>query len=139
MEIKTAININASAEKVWNALTDFSDYPKRNLFIKSITGEPKVGTRITVEFKEMTFKPKVLVFRKNKEFRWLGKLWFKGLFDGEHIFKIEDHKDGGVTLKQQEKFSGILVPLFKKKLLTETKANFKSLNQSLKQIAEKQE
>ncbi|WP_228479091.1 SRPBCC family protein [Flavobacterium soyangense] len=39
-----------------------------------------------LEAKGMTFKPKVLAFETNKEFRWLGHLLFPGLFDGEHKF-----------------------------------------------------
>ncbi len=107
MEINTEIKINATAETVWKVLTDFEAYPHWNPFIKSITGTPKIDKKIKVTFQSMTFTPKVLVFDKNKEFRWLGKLWIKNLFDGEHIFKIKDHQDGSVTLEHNERFSGI--------------------------------
>ena len=136
MEINTEIKINATAETVWKVLTDFEAYPHWNPFIKSITGTPKIDKKIKVTFQSMTFTPKVLVFDKNKEFRWLGKLWIKNLFDGEHIFKIKDHQDGSVTLEHNERFSGILVPMFKKKLLSETKINFQKMNRKLKQVVE---
>ena len=81
MEIKTQILINATSDKVWAVLTDFQNHPTWNPFIKNITGEPKVGSQITISIappdgKGMTFKPKVLAFEHNKEFRWLGKLLF---------------------------------------------------------------
>ena len=49
----------------------------------------------------MTFKPNILVFEENKELRWLGKLFFKGLFDGEHKFEIIDNKKS-LILAQKE-------------------------------------
>ena len=48
-----------------------------------------MGNKITArieppEAKGMTFKPKILTFETNKELKWLGYLFFEGLFDGEH-------------------------------------------------------
>ncbi len=87
MEIKTEILINATPERVWSIFTNFNNYPSWNPFIKSISGEVKVGSKITVnieppESKGMTFKPKILTFETNKELSWLGQLLFAGLFDG---------------------------------------------------------
>lgn len=85
----------------------------------------------------MTFNPKVLVFNANKEFKWLGHLIFPGLFDGEHKFEIIDNGNGTTTFRQSEKFGGILVPLFKKKLDNNTTNGFNLMNQKLKELAEK--
>lgn len=135
MELKTEILINASPEKVWQTLTNFPDYTW-NPFIKSITGEVKVGNTITAELGGMTFKPKVLKFEPQKEFRWKGKLFIKGLFDGEHYFLLEKQNDGSTKFTHGEIFSGILVPLFKKKLMTETKDGFVAMNEALKKSCE---
>ena len=142
-EIKTEILINATPEKVWSILTDFDNYPNWNPFIKSIKGDVKVGNKITVrieppEAKGMTFKPKVLSFDQNKEFRWIGKLLFKGLFDGEHKFELIDNGNGTTTFRQSEKFKGIFVPLFKKQLDNNTKNGFEEMNNKLKELAEQQ-
>jgi hypothetical protein len=120
---------------------DFKRYPKWNPFIKSITGKVEVGSRITARLEPpgssgMTFKPRVLVFERNKEFRWLGNLLFPGLFDGEHKFELIDHGNGTTTFIQSEKFKGILVPLFSKMLDISTTNGFKLMNQKLKEIAE---
>ena len=141
-EIKTEILINASAEKVWNILVDFDKYPNWNPFIKSLTGDVKVGGKITVRIeppdaKGMTFKPKVLAFDKSKELRWLGNLLFAGLFEGEHKLELTDNGNGTTTFKQSEKFTGILIPLFKKMLDVNTFNGFKQMNQKLKVLAEK--
>ena len=37
----------------------------------------------------MTFEPTVLNAEKPRELRWLGTLLIRGLFDGEHVFRIE--------------------------------------------------
>lgn len=140
-EIKTSILINASPELVWAVLTDFNNYPNWNPFIKSIKGQPVAGQKIIArmeppEAQEMTFKPTVLAFEANKEFRWLGHLLFPGLFDGEHIFELIDNKNGTTTFHQSEKFGGILVPLFRKMLDVNTVNGFKLMNEALKERAE---
>lgn len=136
-EIKTAIQIIASPAIVWEVLTAFETYENWNPFIQSISGEVKEGNQINIKAGGMKFKPKVFVFEPNKELRWIGRLFFKGLFDGEHIFLIEDNGDGTVTFKHEEKFSGLLVGLFAQKLDRETKQGFEQMNEQLKKLAEK--
>lgn len=131
-EIKTHIRINASPENVWAVLTDFSAYPEWNPFVKSLTGEVAVGKRIKIVLPGMTFTPKVLAINPNQEFRWLGNLFFPGLFDGEHRFLLVDNGDGSTTLHHTEKFGGILVGLFSKMLDTETIQHFEAMNRALK-------
>ena len=135
-EIKTSIVINATPQTVWSILTDFENYPNWNPFISSAEGEIAVGEKLKITDGGMGFKPKVLVADENQELRWLGKLLFKGIFDGEHIFIIEDNKDGTVTFRQEEKFKGILVGMFSKKLDRETKPGFQAMNKKLKELAE---
>jgi len=140
-EISTQVVINAPVARVWQVLTNFEAYPQWNPFIKSITGESKQGESLVVRIEPpggqgMTFKPKVLVWAPNREFRWKGKLLVKGLFDGEHIFELSTNPDGSTTLVQREMFTGILVPLFAKMLDTNTLAGFQQMNQALKVRAE---
>lgn len=137
MEIKTEITINAKPNLVWDVLVNFKEYNNWNPFIKSITGDAKVGNKLEVNFEKITFKPTVLVFDKNKEFKWIGHLFFTGLFDGTHKFELIDNNNGSTTLLHSESFKGILVPLFKKKLLKETKIGFEQMNEALKIEAEK--
>lgn len=143
-EIRTEIIIHANAAKVWHVLTDFDSYPRWNPFITSIQGNLRTGQSLTVRMQPpgasaMTFKPKILALQAEKEFRWLGHLLVKGLFDGEHIFEIEDNGNGTITFIHREKFGGILIPLFKKMLDHHTKQGFEQMNQALKQQAENME
>lgn len=133
--IRTEITINASKEKIWNTMMDFEAYPKWNPFIEHISGKKEVGAQLKAHLGGMKFKPFIIDLEENKRFSWIGKLFFKGLFDGEHIFIIEETEKGCV-FRQDENFSGILVPLFKKKLNTETKSQFEAMNRALKEQVE---
>ena len=141
IEITTDIIINATPEKVWSIFSDFKNYPAWNPFIKSIGGDVKLGNTITAriqapESKEMIFKPKVLTYIDNSELSWLGHLLFPGLFDGKHRFALTLNDNGTTTFTQSEKFSGILIPLFKKQLNINTKQGFEHMNAILKELAE---
>ena len=139
--IHTEIEINAPASKVWEILMDFEKYPEWNPFIKSISGDAQVGGNLKVvmqqpDSKPMTFKPKCLTAEPNKEFRWLGHMFVKGIFDGEHIFKIRE-RDGGTTkLVQCENFNGLLLPFLWKQLNSKTISAFEQMNSALKKRAE---
>ena len=135
-QIKTLITIKASKEEIWKILTDFENYSKWNSFIQSITGTFKIGNQIKVELQGMTFKPTILTLNENIEIKWLGSLWFKGLFDGEHKFKLTDNGNGTTNFEQSESFSGILVKFFSKNLDKNTKNGFEQMNLELKLRAE---
>jgi hypothetical protein len=140
--IHTEIEIKAPASKVWEILMDFEKYPEWNPFIKSISGEAKVGGKLKVvmqqpDSKPMTFKPKCLTSEPNKEFKWLGHLLVKGIFDGEHIFKLREREDGTTKLVQCENFNGLLLPFFWKQLNSKTISAFEQMNAALKNRAEK--
>jgi len=135
-EIKTQITINASPQKVWTILSDFENYSSWNPFITSLEGDVEVGNKIKVNAGGMNFKPEVLAYKENKELRWIGKLLFSGVFDGEHSFELVDNQDGTTTFHHNEKFNGFLVGLFSKKLDTDTKSGFEAMNDKLKELAE---
>jgi uncharacterized protein YndB with AHSA1/START domain len=60
-EIRAEIEIDASAERVWQLLTDFSTFPDWNPFISRADGEARNGARLEVYMqpsgaKVMTFQ-----------------------------------------------------------------------------------
>ena len=141
-EIRTEIEIIASAGHVWKILTDFRSFPEWNPFIRRIEGETHKGTRLNVYLqlpgkKEMKFRPKVLSVDPEKEFRWIGHLVIPGIFDGEHIFSIEPLSENNILFVQKEKFTGILASLFLRSIEDATIQGFNGMNQSLKLRAEK--
>lgn len=140
-EIRTEIEIESTPERVWSILVDFAAHSRWNPFVRSIKGAAKNGERLTIFIqpvggKGMKFRPTVLVATTNQELRWLGRFLLPGIFDGEHYFQIVPLRPDRVRFIQGEKFSGILVPLFKSSLDSGTKAGFVAMNQALKELAE---
>ena len=140
-EISTEIEIDATPEQVWSILMDFSAYPQWNPFIRSISGVVKIGERLNIFVqptgeKGMKFRPTILVSAPKQELRWLGLFLLPGIFDGEHYFQIEEISQDRVRFIQGEKFSGLLVGLYKSKLDGGTTSGFIAMNQALKLLAE---
>jgi hypothetical protein len=140
-ELRTNIEIQASAERVWQLLTDFASFPEWNPFIHWAKGEAKVGAQLEVHIEPsgasgMTFKPTVLQVAPKRELRWLGRLLMPGLFDGEHSFSIEALEANRIRFTQREVFTGLLVPLFASGLDTDTRRGFEEMNLALKLRAE---
>ncbi|MEL6675494.1 MAG: SRPBCC domain-containing protein [Bacteroidota bacterium] len=140
-KIVTKILIEARPEQVWQALTNFSEIGSWNPFIKEISGEGSVGAQLKVILQpkpgqEMKFEPEVLVWKENQQFEWLGKLWIKGLFDGNHYFHLEETAEGHTLFHHGERFTGILVGILMAMIGKQTEQNFEAMNAAIKQKAE---
>ena len=140
-ELHSQIEIRASAERVWQVLTDFTTYPEWNPFIRRVNGRPEVGERLVVRMQPsgtrgMTFRPTVMKAEPNRQLRWLGRLLVPGLFDGEHIFEIEELDRDRVLFVQREVFKGLLVPLLARSLDRDTQRGFEEMNRALRERVE---
>jgi len=139
--ITTSIEIDAPKQLVWDVLTDFSAYPEWNPYME-IEGTLQVGTKLTVRTgaergRGMVFKPAVLAASPGEELRWIGKLGFGGIVDGEHFFILERNADGTTHLTHGERYSGVLVALTKPFMNKErNQAGYEGFNQVLKQRVE---
>ncbi len=138
--ISTSITITANPSQVWQQLVDFPAHEEWNPFFASIEGEAIVGSTIVVTARKgdgtgMSFRPTVLVADAGRELRWLGKLGFGHLFDGEHSFVLTDNGDGTTTLDHGEQFRGLLIP-FMGKVLRDTEAGFHEFNTALQRRVE---
>jgi hypothetical protein len=139
--LTSSVEINAPPQRIWQILNDFNSYPEWNPFIVEIAGTPIKGAKIIVsiwppEGKRMRFRPKILTAEPNNELRWLGRVWFPGVFDGEHAFELEALDGSRTRFTQSESFKGILVGRFKK-TLDRTQRGFELMNEALKQRAER--
>lgn len=140
--IDSSIIIFAPAKTIWDILTDFAAYPDWNPFIRAITGELAVGTRLTVRIeppgrRQMIFRPTITAVERPQELRWTGRVLLPGLFKGEHVFAIEPSGSDRCRFRQSETFSGLAAPLFARSRLAEsTRQGFAAMNRALQRRAE---
>lgn len=134
--LQAEIEIQAPAEQVWEALTDFAAYRDWNPFIVQASGTAlpghRLGLRMRLNDRTMAFRPEVLEADPGRRLRWLGRLLMPGLFDGEHSFTIQPTGPGQVRLTQREEFRGLLAPLLLAMIAKPTLASFQRMNQALK-------
>ena len=140
-EIWTEIEIQASAERVWQVLIDFAAYPRWNPVIPLMRGEAKAGTRLRFHVRlrngvGMTLRTTVIKAEASRELRWQGQLLFSGLFRGEHSFTLEPMAKSRVRLVQRETYSGLLAPVFVLSMKATVRRIFEDLNKALKARAE---
>lgn len=139
--ISTEVEIAAPASVVWEELTEGGDYPEWNPFVTHMSGDLEVGNYLNVTIQSegnapMDFTPVVLAVDKGAEFRWAGKLGFRGVFDGEHYFILEETKRGTTILHHGENFTGLLAYPLIGLIGDDTKSGFVAMNQALKERAE---
>ena len=134
--LQTEILIDATPQAIWNVLMDFESYPGWNPFIISIEGRAQVGQSITARLqppgqKVSTFSPTVQVVEPQKEFRWEGKLFIKGLFDGQHYFQMEPVGENQTRFIHGEYFKGLLVRPLMRMIGEATRLGFEAMNHAL--------
>lgn len=106
--------INATAETVWEILTDGAAYPAWDPAMISLEGTIAPGAQITIVTKlapNRPFKPNVSTFDPPRHMVWSSGMPF-GLFKGVRTFQIEAAGEGAVTFTLTEVFSGLMLPLF---------------------------
>lgn len=135
--ITTTIDLDATPEEVWDALTDTAAYPQWNPFITQVAGTLDVGSRVQLRVappggKPMTFRPIVTAVEPEHRLAWLGRLLVPGVFDGAHSFTLQPTADGRTRLVHSESFRGVLV-WFSGGLLDNTAAGFEAMNEALRE------
>ena len=140
-ELNNEVEINASAERVWQLLTDFAKFPQWNPFIQRLSGEPTTGARLQVTLQPSgthgtTIRPTVLKAEPNRELRWIGHWLLPGLLDAEHIFTIQPLDAGRVRFTQREIFTGFFAPFHARGRNTDTRRGFREMGKALKLRAE---
>ncbi len=134
--IKSTIEIDAQAKEVWDVLVDFASHARWNPFFASVEGQPVVGNTLNIKARKpdgsagMGFTPTVLEVESSRILRWKGKLFIKGIFDGEHVFELTELDNARTRLDHYENFSGALIPLMGK-VLADTEEGFHKFNAAL--------
>jgi hypothetical protein len=144
LEIRTHIDIDASATLIWGILTDFGSYRRWNLFIRSIVGQAQVGNSIQITqdaavVGAATFRSTLTHVREPRELRWLGRWAMPGVYSAERRFGIESLTDGKVRFHHGEVYRGIVIPFTQRRLQQVIEPAFGAMNVALKRRAERAE
>lgn len=112
ISIRTAVEIDAPREKVYDVLADIKRYAEWNPYHRRIEGEFREGSDLTVyvtrpDGVEVEVPPHMMRIVEDKEITWGGGI--KGVFYGEHRFLLESTKSGTTVLRHDEDFSGFAV------------------------------
>lgn len=142
-EIRTDIEIDAPAERVWDVLRAFDRYPEWNPTMR-IGGRANPGAHLQVELRmpgmsPRQFRPTVATVQRGPDawaFSWVGHLWVEGLFDGEHSFRVEPIDDGRSRLVHAERFEGLLAGVLLRLYGDRFREGFGAMNAALKARAE---
>ena len=138
-EIATEIEIDGSAQRIWEVLADFAAYPFWNPFLLKVDGAPKVAQRIRFWFElPRGFRAPacatVLKADHGRELRWAGSV--PGLFRAEHYFVIEDTSKTRLRFRHGEIFSGLVLPLVWPILRGRGREVYEAMNVALKDRVE---
>ncbi len=138
---RTTFPIRASADAVWEVLTDFERYSEWNPSLPSISGELQPGSTVSLTL-AMPGRPSVNVkaelgeVARGKRLTWHGNIGADWLFAGTREFLIDEHADGTVSLTHVEDISGALFPLFRAVMGGAIQRHHDDLNVALTKRAE---
>lgn len=140
-KLSNEVEINASAERVWQLLTDFASFPQWNPFMQRVSGAPTAGTQLEITqqpsgARVLKSRPRIMKVEPNRELRWFGRSLLPGLLDVEHIFTIESLDVNRVRFTQSEVCTGLFSSLSTYRSHTNTRRGFREMNEALKLRAE---
>jgi len=141
-EMQTSIEIRASAERVWQVLTDFDAYEEWNPMIRWASGVAERGGRVTVRFqpdvqkKARIFRPKLITVIPGRELRWLGYPRIPGIFDIDHFWILNPCGDGRTHLLHGTAILGLSALIAGPMLEGPTRKAFIDMNKAHKARAE---
>jgi hypothetical protein len=139
-ELHNEIEIRASAEKVWQVLTNLEKYHEWNPLLHQAVGKVQVGENVDVTFrtssKEMTLHCTVAKVEPHRELCWKYHVILPVLFRGEHLFTIEPIDGRCVRFIDREIFRGMLVPLQAKDIDENSKPAMVAMDKALRERVE---
>lgn len=140
-QIRTQIDIDASADSVWSVLIDLARYQEWNPVIRHAGGTVAEGASValfvvTPGLASRRVSVTLVTVEPQRALRWVGTLLFRGVLDGDHRFILEPLSPTKTRLIHSEVFSGISLPLIARVLLPQMTLGFDRMNVALKHRAE---
>lgn len=138
---RTTFPIAASAEVVWDVLTDFARYPEWNPSLPSISGELQPGNTVSLTL-AMPGRPSPKLkatfgdVEPGRRLTWHGNAGADWIFAGTREFLIDAQPDGSVHFTHVEDVRGLLFPLFRAVMGSAIQRHHEGLNVALTERAE---
>ncbi len=115
---QTSTLIHAPAERIWQLLTEASQYTTWNTTVESIEGRIAPSETVTVRPRlnpGRAFPVKVTEFVPPRTMVWTGGMPL-GLFRGQRTFTLKQNANGTTDFDMRETFSGLLSPLIERSI-----------------------
>ncbi len=140
-ELHAIIDIDSPAERVWQVLTGFEDYPRWNPFIRYVTGELTVGVPLVVylalqDGRIRRLDAQMAAFQPGREIRWMGRLEKPYAFDLEYALLVEPLDVEHVRFTQRMVSRGLLAPMMMGLIQKKMQRGLIEMNQALKEELE---
>ena len=138
-DVRAETEIEASADTVWNIISNFSkwsDWHKSGVEVRMENGVPVLlKTKMSGLPLRINLNKVKIVERRHLE--WTGTLpIIGGLLSGNRKFTLFEMSESRCKLIQEETFSGALSGLAKRKLISSYQHRYNLHNQKIKAIAE---
>lgn len=143
-EVKTEIEIAAPAATVWNILTDINRWSEWNPIVNRASGDAILGATLDISMcgkdgkDGPNYTPRIISLEEAKSFHWQAKIVAGFIFTNDKIIELEDI-ESGTRLVHKELFEGILAPLFCRNIEEGVMPMLNTMNEALKNLAEKRE
>ena len=136
-ELRAEIQISAPIEQVWRVLTDFEHWKDWNPMVNQASGTASVPSKLKLTMRgldskdAMKYEPIVVEVDPPKYLRWRATMMSGFMFTNDRVFELKE-KYGGTEVINREEFSGLMVPLFWKKMNQFVVPMLEKMNNALK-------
>ncbi len=115
VELRSEVEIHATASVVWDVLTNLPAYPQWNPFIVEAEGQVSEGATVSVTInfpgnRERRLRRCILKLSPMTELRWSATSVLRALAYSEQFFQLRPVTEDRVRLAVGENFSGIMAP-----------------------------
>ncbi len=142
-EIRTEIDIAAPPEKVWAIITDIDSWGEWSPIINSAEGNAELNATLTITMISKkagkdgpVYQPEITHFDAPNYFHWRAVMFSEVIMTNDKVFELEK-TETGTRLVHKELFKGMMLPIFCNKFDENVPAMLNSMNQALKELAEK--
>lgn len=134
----TRIQIQASAQRIWEVLTDLPKWAEWNTTVERTVGEVALGAKVTVFVKQSpgrAFPLRVSALDAPRRMVWTGGMPL-GLFRGTRVYELRAISAGEAEFTMREEYTGPLAGLIGKSI-PDLQPAFDEFAQCLKRQSER--